>query len=423
MTDPPAPCGAPVPPASSWNLRTAWRTVRVLLYLTLAGAVGAVAYASFQAAQDKRVMRHSHDRIVNQIGLTPLAIRHLAPKYTDKHDRLLADAPSDPKELLNPDPLVLAFDEDADAETQTVDWNAFQKHLAKATGKKIVAKEFRNRVEDIESVADGKSQIVALHAADAPFLVNNAGFIPVAVLAGESGANGNHLDLVVPANSKITTLAELQGHTLTCSTPLSITGYRAAVAVLQEETGMRPDVDYFINFSLSQKRSVLGVSEGEFEAAALSDDKVQSLLKKGKIKPSEYHVIYQSQVIPRLTIGTVYNLEPELAAKVQQAILDFDNAGGAAEESAASRCTSSRSTIRKISISSARSTAHSIRAWAASHRNRSRAIPRFPPPPRRQKIDMRRRPLYRRQRHVVIRHPPPRVVDRHARAAGSDGRL
>ena len=84
-----------------------------------------------------------------------------------------------------------------------------------------------------------------------------------------------------------------------------------------------------------QKRSVLGLVGGEFEAAALSDDKVKSMLKDGTIKESDYRVIYQSEVIPRLTIGYLYNLAPELAAKVTAAVLDFENIGGARDDSTA----------------------------------------------------------------------------------------
>ena len=111
-----------------------------------------------------------------------------------------------------------------------------------------------------------------------------------------------------------------------------MTGYRAAIIVLLQQAGLRPDVDYSVNFSLGQKRSVLGLVSGEFSAAALSDDKVESMLKKGSLKTSDYRMLYQSEVIPRLTIGYVYNLEPALAEKVTSAALNFANEGGAPDE-------------------------------------------------------------------------------------------
>ena len=82
---------------------------------------------------------------------------------------------------------------------------------------------------------------------------------------------------------------------MTCSATDSITGYRAAIAVLAQQTGMSPDVDYFINFSHGQKRSVLGLAQGDIQVAAFSDDKLQSMLAKGDIKPTDFRLIYESQ--------------------------------------------------------------------------------------------------------------------------------
>ncbi len=56
------------------------------------------------------------------------------------------------------------------------------------------------------------------------------------------------------------------------------------------------------------------------------------MLKKGTLEPAQYRVIFQSEVIPRLTIGHVYNLAPELAAKITAAMLDFANEKGASED-------------------------------------------------------------------------------------------
>jgi hypothetical protein len=54
---------------------------------------------------------------------------------------------------------------------------------------------------------------------------------------------------------------------------------------------------------------------GDYEAVALSDDKLQSLLRREKVKPADYRIVYESQIVPRFSIGYVYNLQPELAAK------------------------------------------------------------------------------------------------------------
>ncbi len=95
---------------------------------------------------------------------------------------------------------------------------------------------------------------------------------------------------------------------------------------------MRPGVDYRIHFSFGQKRSIRGLVDGDFQIAALSGDKIETMLADGSLNASDYRIIYESQVIPRLTIGHVYNLKPELAEQVAECALDFDNQGAAPDE-------------------------------------------------------------------------------------------
>jgi len=319
---------APAPYFSSAYIRLA----RLIAYLGIATALAAVAYAGYQAIQARDALHESQQKMVESFDLTTPTHRHLAPEYTDKSGRLLADAPSDADKLLNPDTIVLSYGEDSDLEIQPVNWDGFQKHLSEVTGKKVVGQKYNNTVEDVAAIKEGRVHVVALHAADAPYLVNNAGLIPIAVLGTGEGAVGNHLDLAVAKDTDIKTLADLRGRTLTCTQPTSITGHRAAIAVLLEEAKLRPDVDYFVNYSLGQTKSITGLAEGEYKAVALSDDKLQSLIKAGRVKPSDYRIIYESQIIPRFAIGYVYNLSPDLAAKVSDAILGFKNEAAIEDE-------------------------------------------------------------------------------------------
>ena len=154
----------------------------------------------------------------------------------------------------------------------------------------------------------------------------------MAVVGSGGEVRGNRLDLAVPPKSTIRKLADVKGRRLTCTTPVSITGYRAAVAMLMQEAGLRPNVDYSIDFSLGQRSSIERLAAGELEVAALSDDKLQSMIEAGEVEEADIRVIYQSEPIPRFTIGYVHNLDPDLAAKVTEAMLNFENKGGPLEE-------------------------------------------------------------------------------------------
>lgn len=274
--------------------------------------------------------------MAHAMGLIEPVAKPLARQFTDAQGRMLADPPTSAAELLDPKVLVVAHISGGDSENPAIPWRQFERHLAEVTGREVVDQEYDNSPAQLAQITDGRITLVALHAAETPFLVNHYGYQPVAVLGDDSGANGNHLDIIVPTGSPITRASDLRGHSLVCTLPSSITGYRSAVALLLHNEHLRPNVDYMITWSTGQKKSINGVVNKKFEAAAVSDDKLQGLLKRGQVSTSDYQVIYTSEVIPRTTIGWFYNLNPQLAAKVRSAILSYRTDKKAAKADAAS---------------------------------------------------------------------------------------
>ena len=313
---------APPPKAKQ---RSVGPYIRILAYLCLFGVIVYVGHFALDIVQTNASLEQTLAQTAASSGLITPAPKHLASRFTDSKGRMLADPPNNAKDLADPDTLVVAHIEGTE-ENPGTSWSAFETHLAQITGKKVSDMVYDNSGDDMAKIAAGKVTIVAAHAADAPYLVNNYGFQPVAVLGDNSGANGNHLDIIVPSDSPITTMADLKGHTLECTVPASITGYRAAVALLMADDGLRPNVDYYISWSTGQKRSIMGIVDKQFDAAAVSDDKLMSLVGSGDVDKTKYRVVYQSSVIPRTTIGYFYNLKPELAKQVVQAILSFSPA-------------------------------------------------------------------------------------------------
>jgi len=274
----------------------------------------------------------TEEKTVQSTGLIVPIPKSLARRFSDTQGRLVADSPTSSNQLVDPDPIVVAHIEGTE-DNPSIDWKKFEKYLSATTGKKVVDEPFDNSADQLAAIDKNKITVLALHAADTPFLVNNFGFQPIAVLGADAGANGNHLDIIVSAGSVITKPSELKSHSMVCTVPASITGYRAAVALLLQNEGLRPNVDYIVTWSMGQKRSIMGVIKNQYDSAAVSDDKVQSLLSSGDIQKSQFKIIYQSEVIPRTTIGWFYNLKPELADKIRAAIMGFRPAGTAAEGS------------------------------------------------------------------------------------------
>ena len=293
---------------------------RSILFLCLAAVMVYVGVAAQQTMQSKEIVRQSQAGTMASAGLSIHGPKTLASKFTDKQGRLLADPPESPDQFINPDTIVVAHIDGSD-ETPGTSWADWEEHLSKAIGKKVVDQTYTNSADQISDAGSGKVTLLALHAADAPFLVNNFGFQPLAVLGDRSGINGKRLSLVVPAGSPIATPSDIRNHKLACTVPSSITGYRAAIAYLMHDQGLRPNIDYEIIWTTGQKHSVTGIADKKYEVAAVSDEKLESMEGKNNIDPSQYKVIYQSQVIPRTTIGYFYNLNPALAEKIRQAIL------------------------------------------------------------------------------------------------------
>src|ERR1700681_4044807 len=58
--------------------------------------------------------------------------------YCDRDGDLVADAPTDAKQFVNPPTLVFAYTPVEDPALYTKVWDGFLKHLEKVTGKKVV---------------------------------------------------------------------------------------------------------------------------------------------------------------------------------------------------------------------------------------------------------------------------------------------
>lgn len=307
--------------------------IRVLLYGGLVAALAAVGYNWIGSLDEQAARRNSDDKLVAFHGLSIATPQTLASGYADTDGDLVADQlAADSPQALDPDTLVLAYYYGDDPEDRRIDWEGLRVKISEVTGKEVEATPYLNSAREVAAVKDGKIHLVVVHAADTPYLVNNAGFVPVGVLGSRAEPSGNHLAIAVRKDSKIKKLNDIRGKTLTCTRPDSITGYRSAVAVLSREAGMRPGVDYEVQFSLGQSISVLGLAEGEFEVTALSNDKLQSMIAKGEIEKDAFRLIYESQIVPRRTIGYIHCLQPDLANKVAEAIFAFDNAEGEIDE-------------------------------------------------------------------------------------------
>jgi phosphonate transport system substrate-binding protein len=84
----------------------------------------------------------------------------------------------------------------------------------------------------------------------------------------------------------------------------------------------RRDYDWF--FAYEHENAIRLVGRRECAAAAVASDRLATAIHRGDIKESDIRVIYKSASLPPAAIGCVYNLKPELVAKIKSALLACD---------------------------------------------------------------------------------------------------
>ena len=281
-----------------------------------------------QSSRDKAELDVLNALSTRMTGLSRDAAKNaLDPRYTDSNGDLVADAPSDPSKLLDPPTLTFCYvTAEQDAEFKTV-FSGVMDAISKATGKPVQYVAYNSTVEKLRAMRDGKLSIAGVNTGSVPLAVCTAGYVPLVADADAAGNFQNHMVIIAPADSPLTSIADLRGHELALTEPSSNSGYRVPLVTMREN-GMVPPTDYEIRYSGGQVQSVLGIKNKTFEAASVASDILSREQNIGAISTNDYKTIYTSdQTFPGAPIGCAYNLKPDLVAKIKQALLGYDFKG------------------------------------------------------------------------------------------------
>ncbi|HUO10750.1 MAG TPA: phosphate/phosphite/phosphonate ABC transporter substrate-binding protein [Phycisphaerae bacterium] len=254
----------------------------------------------------------------------------LDPKFHDSDGNLFAGPPADPRDFVDPDPLVFSFVADHPEDYRVV-WKDFTDYLAKVTGKRVEYAMDQTTSDQIRDFADGKIHVTGFNTGSVPMAVNIAGFVPAFGMGTRAAGGYLHMEIIVPADSTIQTPADLRGHSITFVDVNSNSGCKAALVILKTKFNLLPEQDYTIRYSLGQERSIEGIADKTYEAAAVASDLLEREVSAGKIKKEQYRTIYSSEDFPAVALGYAYNLKPELAAKVREAFNTFKFPGSSLE--------------------------------------------------------------------------------------------
>ena len=247
----------------------------------------------------------------------------LDARYKDANGDLVADAPTDPKEWIDPSTLIFAYTPVEDPEVYRKVWDDFLKHISVVTGKKVNFFAVQSNAAQIEAMRAGRLHIAGFNTGSNPIAVNCAGFVPFAMMASKQDEFGYEMEIIVQADGPIRKIEDLKGRTVAFTDPNSNSGFKAPSAILAAQYGLLADRDFKAAFSGKHDNSIIGVANRDYDAAAIANAVMTRMVARKVVDGTKLRSIYKSETFPTTGYGTVYNLKPELATKIREAFFSF----------------------------------------------------------------------------------------------------
>jgi phosphonate transport system substrate-binding protein len=243
--------------------------------------------------------------------------------YCDRNGDLVADAPTDPKQLVNPSTLIFAYTPVEDPAVYAKAWDGFIKHMENTTAKKIVFFPVQSNAAQIEAMRSGRLHVAGFNTGSVPIAVNCAGFVPFAIMGTQTGQFGYEMEIIVPADSAIKTPADLKGKKVAFTSPTSNSGFKAPSAILAADFNLLADRDFTPVFSGKHDNSVIGVANKDYDAAAIANEVMFRMFERKVVDRAKIRSIYKSETFPTTGYGYAYNLDTKLVDKIKDAFFTF----------------------------------------------------------------------------------------------------
>ncbi|MEO0568556.1 MAG: phosphate/phosphite/phosphonate ABC transporter substrate-binding protein [Pseudomonadota bacterium] len=256
----------------------------------------------------------------------------LDKRFCDADGDLLADTPTDPTDLIDPDTLIFAYTPVEDPAVYKEAWADFLTHLESETGKSVVFFPVQNNAAQIEAMRSGRLHIAGFNTGSNPLAVNCAGFNPFTIMAAPDGSFGYEMEIITYPGSGVEAVEDIKGNQLAFTSPTSNSGFKAPSAILKADYDMVPERDFEPLFSGKHDNSILGVANKDYLAASIANSVKARMISRNVVKEEDLKVLYKSQTFPTTGYGVVYNLKPELKEKIRNAFFNFEWEGTSLQE-------------------------------------------------------------------------------------------
>lgn len=246
----------------------------------------------------------------------------LDSRFKDENGDLVADTPSDPSQQVDPGTLIFAYTPVEDPAVYAKVWDGFLQHMEKVTGKKVQFFPVQSNAAQIEAMRAGRLHVTGLASGQVGFAVNLAGAVPFSIKGNESGPRTYTQVVIVKKDSPFQKLADLKGKRVAHTSPSSNSGNLAPRALFPAE-GLVPEKDYKVLYSGKHDQSLMGVVNGDYDAAPITSDIHDRFINRGIIKKDDLRIIYKSGHFPTSAFAHAHDLEPGLAEQLKKCFFEY----------------------------------------------------------------------------------------------------
>ena len=216
-----------------------------------------------------------------------LPAQALDKRFTDADGDLVADAPKDPKQFVDPPVLIFSYTPVEDPAVYAKVWDGFVKHLEKVTGKKVQFFPVQSNAAQLEAMRAGRLHVSGFNTGSNPLAVNCAGFVPFAMMASRDNAYGYEMEIITFPGSGVTKVEDIKGKKMAFTSQTSNSGFKAPSALLRQKFGLEAGKDFDPVFSGKHDNSIVGVANKDYPAAAVANSVMQRMTARGVVKKDQ----------------------------------------------------------------------------------------------------------------------------------------
>lgn len=208
----------------------------------------------------------------------------------------------------------------------------FQKDLSEEIGLPVEIMEGADYAVGIEAMKNKKLDVLLVSPMSYFQAKQRVDIDPLVTTTAPGSETYRTVFITKKDNDKINSLEDLKGTNFAFVDPASSSGYLypkyELVTKLKLNQAKLEEPDYFfktVAYSGKHDSSVMGVSKGDYDAAAVAGQVLQSMDDAGLVKKDDLKIIDETQEIPNAAYVIRSELPEELKKKIKDFYLNYDD--------------------------------------------------------------------------------------------------